>query len=370
MARAGTVCSMKIDRLQVSHLRNLDAVDVRLGPGLNAFCGGNGAGKTSLLEAVYLLGFGHSFRKGGRDVVVQDGRDRATVHAEIRVDHGRAVRRIGIERSRDGWRGRVDGVELSTLSELFRLAPVCCFEPGSHTLMTGPSEDRRALLDWGLFHVEQNFLSRWRRYQRALKQRNALIRTQGQDAWFDPWEMELGEAAAPLEALRTEYVAHVSSYTGRVAGTLCPELGTVELVYRDGWKDLTPDSPEARTENWRTERGRDRERGFTRRGPHRADWRVRFGDLGTADHYSRGQAKLAALVLLLSQVLHHKAVLGEPPIVLLDDLPAELDAVHQERVLGFLRQLDAQVLVTGTHVLPADRLFHVEHGTVRPDHAP
>lgn len=355
---------MKIERLQISHLRNLDSVDIRLGVGLNAFCGPNGAGKTSLLEAVYLLGFGHSFRRGGRDVVVQDGQERATVHAEIRVDQGRGLRRIGIERSREGWRGRVDGDELSTLSELFRLAPVCCFEPGSHALMTGPAEDRRALLDWGLFHVEPNFLLRWRRYQRAVKQRNALIRTQGADSWFDPWEQEMGEAAAPLEALRSDYVRQVAGQVVRVSEILCPELGKPELVFRDGWKEGTPEGSIARTAQWRLERDKDRERGFTRRGPHRADWRVRFAELGASDHYSRGQAKLAALVLLLGQVLHHRSILGEPPIVLLDDLPAELDSRHQERVLRFLDGLKAQVLVTGTHALQSEVLFHVEHGKV------
>ncbi|MBK8284251.1 MAG: DNA replication/repair protein RecF [Ahniella sp.] len=356
---------MKIDRLIISHLRNVSAAELTLCPGLNGLSGANGAGKTSVLEAVYLLGYGHSFRKGGRDVIVQDGSDRATVFAEIRVDHGRAVRRIGIERSRDGWRGKLDGVDVSTLSDLFRLAPVCCFDPGSHALMSGPSEDRRALLDWGLFHVEHHFLGRWRRYQRALKQRNALLRTNGADAWFDPWEQEMAEAATELERMRRVYVDALQEQVATVAGKLCPELGRAEVVFKDGWKDLTVDDLISRCAGWRTERIRDRERGFTRRGPHRADWRIRFASLGNVDHYSRGQAKLAALCLLLAQVLHHRAVLGVPPIVLLDDLPAELDGTHQARVIEFLRNQDAQVLVTGTGDLPADRLFHVEHGVVR-----
>jgi len=356
---------MKIDRLQITQLRNLGSADLLLGPGLNALCGDNGAGKTSVLEAVYLLGFGHSFRKGGRDVIVQEGCDRATVFAEIRVDHGRGQRRIGIERSRDGWEGRVDGATLASLSDLFRLAPVSCFEPGSHALMSGPSEDRRALLDWGLFHVEHHFLARWRRYQRGLKQRNALIRTQGADTWFDSWEQDMAEAATAIETMRHDYVTALGPHAIDTAATLCPELGIAEVQYKDGWKDLRPEGVEDRVRMWHDERLLDRERGFTRRGPHRSDWRIRFDGLGSVDHYSRGQAKLAALVLMLAQVRQHRTALGEPPIVLLDDLPAELDARHQGRLLELLRELDAQVLVTGTHVLPADRVFHVEHGRVR-----
>ncbi len=356
---------MKIDRLSISHLRNLSAAELVLCPGLNGLSGANGAGKTSVLEAVYLLGFGHSFRKGGRDVIVQDGSDSATVFAEISVDHGRGKRRIGIERSRDGWRGKLDGADVSTLSELFRLAPVCCFDPGSHALMSGPSEDRRALLDWGLFHVEHNFLFLWRRYQRALKQRNALLRTHGADAWFDPWEEEMASAATELELMRSRYVETLQVHVANVAEILSPELGLAEVVYKDGWKDLMVDAPGSRIEGLRAERQRDRERGFTRRGPHRADWRIRFGTLGNIDHYSRGQAKLAALCLLLAQVLQHQMILGAPPIVLLDDLPAELDSTHQARLIHLLRNLKAQVLITGTGELPADRLFHVEHGAIR-----
>lgn len=355
---------MKIERLHIAQLRNIEAADLSLVPGLNGLMGANGAGKTSVLEAVYLLGFGHSFRKGGRDVIVRDGSDRATVFAEIVVDQGRGRRRIGIERSRDGWRGRVDGEELATLSELFRLAPVCCFEPGSHALMSGPAEDRRALLDWGLFHVEHNFLDRWRRYQRGLKQRNALIRTQGLDAWFDPWELEMAEAASELDRMRDRYVQSVEGEVKGVAAQLCPELGDATIVYRDGWKDLNPIDASSRVDHWKMERGRDRERGFTRSGPHRADWRVQFKDIGQTDHYSRGQAKLAALCLLLAQVQQHRLVLGEPPIVLLDDLPAELDGRHQSRLIDYLRRLKAQVIVTGTGELEVDRLFHVEHGRI------
>lgn len=355
---------MKIERLQIADLRNIASASLNLVAGVNGFVGPNGAGKTSVLEAVYLLGFGHSFRKGGRDVIVRDGRERATVFAQIAVDQGRAHRRIGIERSREGWRGKVDGQDLATLSELFRLAPVCCFEPGSHHLMTGPGEDRRALLDWGLFHVEHNFLDCWRRYQRGLKQRNALIRTQGADAWFVPWELEMAEAAVRFEAMRSQYVAAIQPLVAEVGAALCPELGEAGVSYKDGWRDLDLSADGGRAGWWAAERTQDRERGYTRRGPHRADWRLSFASLGHADHYSRGQAKLAAVCLMLAQVLLHRQRLGEPPIVLLDDLAAELDATHQSRLLGYLRALGAQVLVTGTHTLTADQLFHVEHGRI------
>ncbi|AVQ00205.1 DNA replication/repair protein RecF [Ahniella affigens] len=357
---------MKIERLQIGDLRNIGSASVALGAGVNGFVGPNGAGKTSVLEAVYLLGYGHSFRKGGRDVIVRDGCTTATVFAEIAVDQGRGHRRIGIARARDGWHGKVDGEELGTLSELFRLAPVCCFEPGSHHLMTGAAEERRALLDWGLFHVEHNFLDCWRRYQRGLKQRNALIRTQGVDTWFEPWEREMADAAQKFEEMRDRYIGWIGPIAEEVGAALCPELGAAAINYKNGWRELDLSTPDGRAGWWARERAQDRDRGYTRRGPHRADWRLGFSELGQPDHYSRGQAKLAALCLMLAQVLVHREKLGAPPIVLLDDLASELDAQHQGRLMGFLRQLDAQVLVTGTHHLDADRLFHVEHGNVIP----
>jgi DNA replication and repair protein RecF len=362
---------MQIEKLLVRDVRVLQSVELRLVPGLNVFVGANGSGKTSLLEAVHLLSYGRSFRAGGRDVLVRRGAEAAQVYAGIRSDSG-AASALGIERSGSSWRGRVNDADVGHLSDLYRLCAVSCFEPGSHELISGPSELRRATFDWGVFHVEQEFLPLWRRYQRALKQRNALLKDQAPDDWFPAWEQELGLAAFAVQQMRQRYAAVLAADVQTVARDLLPEFSGAKLELYSGWKHDSPESVEDATARLSLERGRDRERGFTRRGPHRADWSLSFDQIPRREHLSRGQEKLSALVLILAQMMSVQRSKHEWPILLLDDPASELDAAHQSLVLEWIRRWPIQVLLTGTTV-PGDLLlpgidyamFHVEQGRIK-----
>lgn len=365
---------MWIERMRIEDVRILQSVDLRLLPGLNLFIGANGAGKTSLLEAAHLLGYGRSFRTAGREALVRRGTERARVVADLKFADG-VSRRLGIERSGPSWRGRVDDEEVAQLSALFRLCAVCCFEPGSHELISGPADGRRAMLDWGVFHVEPDFLSVWRRYQKALRQRNALIREQAPDAWFAPWEQEMAIAAARVGAMRQRYAAELATLTSEIASELLPEFTGAQFALADGWKaESTPDAAAAAA-RLASERVRDRERGFTRRGPHRADWSLLFDQIPRREHFSRGQEKLVALIAVLAQLSSLQRLTSEWPVLLLDDLASELDAEHQARVFEWLQRRPIQVLMTGVAIPPwaaADQpglaVFHVEHGRVEAHH--
>lgn len=359
---------MRIDRLQVWNLRVLDSVELRLSAGLNFLVGANGAGKTSVLEAVHLLSYGRSFRAGGRDALIRRGAEVARVFAELSDDTGLRSR-LGIERSGQSWRGRVDDSDVSQLSELFRRCAVGCFEPGSHELISGTSELRRGLLDWGVFHVEPDFLQSWRRYQRALKQRNSLIRDQSPDDWFPPWEREMAEAAVVVERMRRGYAQALAAAVERTCAELLQEFSGTRFELVSGWKSDPPEGAEATAERLAEERGRDRLRGFSRRGPHRADWSLVFDQIPRREHLSRGQEKLCALAMVLAQIDCLQRLSGDWPILLLDDLGSELDMEHQARVLNWLQSRPLQALISGVE-LPAAlgarpaAVFHVEHGRV------
>jgi DNA replication and repair protein RecF len=363
---------MFIDRLVVEDLRILQSVEVRFAPGLNVFVGANGSGKTSLLEAVHLLGYGRSFRAGGRDALVRRGVEMARVFAEIRNDSGQ-VRRLGMERSGSSWRGRVNEVDVAQLTDLFLLCPVCCFEPGSHELISGGAELRRSMFDWGVFHVEPDFLPNWRRYQRALRQRNVLLKEQAPDSWFPPWEIEMASAACAVDRMRRAHALVLANTVAETAREILPEFSGASFLMSEGWKDGAPDTPDAIIERLAIERSRDRERGFTRRGPHRADWAVGFDQVPRREYLSRGQEKLTALVVVLSQLVGLQRQKGERPILLLDDLASELDLMHQRFVLDWIAQRSLQVMLTGVEApdsvkkhSSSSALFHVEQGRVRP----
>ena len=157
---------MRIDRLDIAGLRCLQKVRIAPTAGVNMFVGANGAGKTTVLEALHLLGFGRSFRAGPRDAVIARGASDSVIFAEV-VDSHHGQHRVGLRRGAADWAARVDDSDVAGLLELFRFCPVVCFEPGTHALIAGPGELRRAFLDWSVFHVEPDFLPQWRRSSRA-----------------------------------------------------------------------------------------------------------------------------------------------------------------------------------------------------------
>ena len=361
---------MRLSRLEIRRLRRLAEVAILPGPGLNLLVGDNGAGKTSVLEAIHLLAYGRSFRGRVRDGLVASDAPTLEVYAEWDEEAGGGRRRkAGLRHGGQAWEGRLDGQSVASLGDLCASLAVVSFEPGSHALVSGGGEPRRRYVDWGLFHVEPDFLPLWRRYARALKQRNSLLKQRARDGQLDAWDHELAEVGEPMTRLREAYLAQLQVPLGAISADLAPMLGAAGIEFQPGWRREELSLADALL----LARDRDLQSGFTSVGPHRADWRVRHAALPNGETLSRGQAKLTALTCVLAQARHYVDRRGEWPVVLLDDLASELDRAHQQRVLARLAAGRAQVFVTGTE-LPAEAalrghehvVFHVEHGRVDP----
>lgn len=353
---------MRIEALALSGWRNLDSQRWEPGPGFNALVGANGAGKSNLVEAVHLLGHGRSFRTSDLEGLVRRGHDGFVLQANVREASG-SSRHVGMGRGTEGWELRVDDRSVPTLVEFVRQLPVVTMDPESHRLVTGPAEERRRFLDWLLFHVEPTFLGIWRRYLRALRQRNAALRSGGVLA--EAWEHELAVQGSRIDEARRRQLEAVQPRMLRILGELLPGLAASGVRFRAGW-------PAGLTLAQALADGRisDRQRGFTQRGPHRSDWRLVLGEDVVAP--SRGQAKLAALACQLAQAECFREAVGHWPLLCCDDLAAELDPARQGLLLGWLAATGSQVLVTGTARDPrweahaGARLFHVEQGRIHP----
>ncbi|QOW24541.1 DNA replication/repair protein RecF [Lysobacter sp. H23M47] len=372
---------MRVTRLDIRNLRGFSEVQLFPGPALNFFSGDNGAGKTSVLEALHLMAYGRSFRGRVRDGLVRNGEAALEVFLEWNENRpgpsalvdasdlqvAASERKAGLRHSGQDWSGRLDGENVTQLGELCAALAVITFEPGSHALITGPSELRRRFLDWGLFHVERDFFSTWRRYSRALKQRNALLKTRVPQPQLDAWDAELVHAGEPLSRYRQVYLDALQPHFVELMREMAPALGESRLDYVPGWRRDEMPFADALL----LARDRDLQAGFTSVGPHRADWRIDFGSIPGRDALSRGQAKLTALSALLSQAEHFAADTGQQPIIAFDDLASELDRGHQQRVLSRLIESGAQVFITGTEIPAvlaqsgADfAMFHVEQGVI------
>ena len=356
---------MHLTELRIQNLRNIEDERIELAAGLNLFVGSNGAGKTSILEAAYLLSHGSSFRTHQAEHVQRRSSDSLTLYAQVQTLA--LTRRLGLLRQGGRWTAKLDGDSSAKLTDLFAACAVVCFEPGSHALISGSAEGRRSFLDWGVFHVEHDFAPRMRRYRRALRQRNALLKQDADDEELSIWDEELSQAAEPLAAAREAYIAQFERALIPLLDGYLPELGGASLRFRPGWDRSAPLS-QALAEV----RGRDRGVGHTTRGLHRADWSLSFAKAPNHEQLSRGQEKLCAIACVMAQVALYRAARRENPIIAFDDLCSELDAGHQAAALAVLVDSGAQILLTGTDIPPElqarfapQRRFHVEQGRVR-----
>ena len=359
---------MHLSRLELFDVRNLESTRLELPGGTLLITGDNGSGKTSLLEAVWLLGTGRSFRSNRMTPVIRYGAASLTVFGEVVREDGRRIS-LGIQRERAGpSRIKVGGERVQAASTLAAELPVQLINPDSVEIVTGPPGRRRQFLDWGTFHVEPSCLEYWKAFRRGLDQRNALLRgRRASGAEFDLWEAHLAESARAVDrARRVSIEALVPRFDAALEALGGPE--GISLHYAGGW-----DPEVALEEQLGRSRDGDREAGFTRLGPQRADLRIIARGRRASEIISRGQQKLVACALLVAQGHQLESATAKRGIYLVDDLPAELDAEHRYRLGRCLAGLKGQVMVTAVQSdLVLDGLseaaelamFHVEHGRV------
>lgn len=356
---------MALSRLEVRHVRNLTQVELSPASHLNIIYGANASGKTSLLEAIYILGHGRSFRTQNIAKVIQTEAESLTVFGQ--VSSGPQTIPIGIEKSRNQTRIRIAGQWVNNSSNLAQLLPLQIITPDSHKLIEQGPKYRRQFLDWGVFHVEHQFVQYWRRYQRALKQRNAILRTgQVNPQQMLAWDKELVDATQPIQQMRLNYLELLLPMAQDFVRELL-DIEDIRFSYLNGWKQ-DEDYAEYLSQNLTG----DTQHGYTRFGPHRADLAIRVNGVLANERVSRGQQKLLSVALRLAQV----ALLQQRGIettVLVDDLPAELDQERRQRFMSKLQSLDCQTFITATEIelfLPIQgwrdkKMFHVEHGLVK-----
>ncbi|MGE5625503.1 MAG: DNA replication/repair protein RecF [Bacillota bacterium] len=352
---------MSLTRLQLRDFRCFSNLELDLSPGANLVAGDNASGKTSFLEAIFVLSRGRSFRTPRSENLVRHGAGGFLISAQLQ--DGSGLTPVGLARQGSVLEGRVAGAPIQSLAELTERLPVQLFDASAHQLIEGGPRHRRQFLDWGVFHVEPGFLPGWRRYQRALKQRNSLLRQRAAESLVKTFEPELIQAGTLLDQHRRAYLQELApvalAWTERL-------LGKLELSFRylPGWGE-----GKTLEEALAAGRNRDREQGATQSGPHRAELVLEIAGSPAQQQVSRGQQKVLAGALLLAQAAYLKQATGRQCLLLLDDLAAELDAGHLFRFLELVRETGAQVFLTSVEEgrLPAWKevfRFHVEHGKI------
>jgi DNA replication and repair protein RecF len=318
----------------------LQSAALDLDPRFTLISGANASGKTSLLEAIYVLGRGRSFRTRRLEHLIRHDTAHFVVFGEIETRDRRIP--VGVEGSTSGVRAQIAGAKASSLAELAVALPVQIIDPEIHRLIEeGPSR-RRRFLDWGVFHVEHTFVGHWQRYRLALRQRNAALKSGQPRAVVAAWDGDLLRYGELLTSARSRYVALLVQQAEIIGRNL---LGMeLELSYRPGWA-----RDQSFAESLEHSRSHDQVSGATQVGPHRAELTIRLNGEGVKDRISRGQQKLLAAALLMAQLKLFPRGAPVQPSLLLDDPAAELD---DDRLTGLIREVSThsvQLIVTTLH---------------------
>jgi DNA replication and repair protein RecF len=358
-----------LHQVKVNGVRNLAPLSFKPSPFLNLFYGANGSGKTSVLEAIHLLATGKSFRTQKVKAIIGDKQASFSLYGE--VNDSRVP--MGITRQLDGVRKiKVAGESVTSAAELATLLPLQLIEPHSFKLLEGSPQERRQFLDWGVFHVEHGFINAWKKFRRALNQRNIILKSPNTDinsSILNAWNEQLIQASDQVDQYRASYIKRLLPLVNEILATF-ESLPELTISYYRGWdKDI------AFEEILKGGIARDIEQGYTLMGPQRADIKVRCNRMNITERFSRGQLKLVVISMKLAQGVLLSKEANRNCVYLLDDLSAELDKDHRKALCVLLESLKCQVFATGVSReslydfsgsdMDNNKVFHVEHGKLQ-----
>jgi len=355
---------MGIQHLEIQNVRNIQSQKIEFCSGLNVFYGKNGSGKTSVIEAIHILGTGKSFRASQIRQVVKEGESELIVFSRLQNEENKAVS-IGIQRNKTEFHAKIDGVRIKGLSELAKQLPLLVITPESHRLLESGPSWRRKYLDWGVFHVEHQYASVWSKYHTALKQRNSLLQQKGSQLNIQTWTETLCSLGEDLHQYRFAYFEKLTPLLNKFSDIFLPGQ-RLEFEYSIGWPKhgTLHDALESHLVQ-------DLQHGRTEYGPHRADLKIRFNGMNARETVSRGQQKLLVYAMQLAQIDCIYETASKRTTLLLDDLSAELDEEKIGLLLNTINKEFNQVVITTADLnsIPVERftnkrLFHVEHGLI------
>ena len=352
---------MSLKKLDIYTLRNIKKASIEPLAGINLITGENASGKSSLLEALFILGRARSFRATNLKQVIQFEQTEFIVsaHCEPQSMH------MGIKHNGKTCDIRINQHNCSKADLAYSL-PVLLIHPKSYKLLDGGPQIRREFLDWGVFNYEPDFLTQWRQFKKTLQQRNSLLKTKKTNQ-LNVWNTEFVEYGTMVDKHRYEYLDKLKPVFYKISSFFVG-IENLHLQFVSGW-----DKEIHLLSALEKDLEKDLRYGFTHSGPHRGDFSLLVNGRLAKDFVSRGQLKLLMLALKLAQVKLINSINNSSVCLLIDDLTAELDLPNKAKLLKFLDELDCQVFMSTTELsnfgdlsaISKYKVFHVEHGEIQ-----
>ena len=357
---------MSVLKLLTQNFRNLQGDQITFHCDNNFVIGENGSGKSSLLEAIFFLGHGKSYRTSKINTIVNHQQTKFVVSIKDLEQ-----RQLGI--SRDIVSGqtdiKVDSERQSRLSDLAKNIAVQIVTPESFKLFFGGPKERRRFVDLGLFHVKHDFSNQWRDFSRVIKQRNACLRSVASRSMLDYWTDIFCQHSEQVAANRSDYVSELTVELNKWTQLLLPNTSDqITVQYLQGWNQKKT-LKSVLVEN----REREIQHGFSLYGAQKFDVRFLINRTPIDMLLSRGQQKLFLLALTFAQAKLIERVNRVKPILLIDDIGAELDLNSRTLLSKAIDELNCQVIITAIDRFALEplvssnknyKMFHVKHGEV------
>lgn len=329
---------MGIKSVELINFRNIIHTELKINQNLNLFFGENASGKTSILEALYLISTGTSFRTNKLQEIINFDQGRLYVNG-ITENVGEIPTSIRISIGKSDRSIKISGKEIGSRAELASYFPLQLVNPKSFMVIEGAPSFRRQLMDWGVFYIKPSFIKNWKRYKRALVQRNHILKNGiGND--IEIWDLELSKYGTIVSEDREEYLTELKPYFTSIAKKFYPLLN-FDLRFSAGW-----DSTLKYFEVLQKNKNRDVHYGFTQNGPHKADFEILIEDHAAKKFASRGQMKILVIALKIAQLELYKLKSSRQAFLLIDDICAELDKKNLQILKELMRENDLQYFLS------------------------
>lgn len=356
---------MSLQKLDIYNVRNIQKTSLQPSPTLNFIYGRNGSGKSSLLEAIFILGRARSYRTNYLKQAISFDQNELIVSGQTLLDEGRHCQ-LGVQFTGKDYEIRINHLSNQSRHRLASALPIQLIDPKSYQLLDSGPQHRREFVDWGVFNYSEHFLPAWRNYKKALNQRNALLKLK-RPSQLEVWNQELLNYGTIIADCRRVYIDLLEPVFNEIVHNFL-QINSVVLNPFQGW-DLAKGFDRSLIDDV----NKDLKYGFTHSGPHRSDLYVSTNNGLVKDFVSRGQLKLIVLALKLAQVKLIAMNQVRSGCILIDDFTAELDSANRDKLIQQLLALNFQVFMTATErdefgdlkILNNHKMFHVEQGQVK-----
>ena len=354
---------MFIKKLKIHNLRNIKHREFKFDKRINIFYGSNGAGKTSILESIYFLSSGKSFRKGNFKHLINFNSDSLTVYAECLNNHETNTHTFAVNKNSKGnWKAKHNNSKIKSQSIITNLLPTVAIDPEVYRLVDFGPLYRRNYLDWLVFHVKHDYLILWKKVYKCVKQLNTLYKYKGSSSEIEIWENNFLLFSNELNNIRENVFNQIKPKILELSLYMQEEINDLSIDFKQGWSsDSTLDK------QLKLDRSKNFKYGQLQHGPQKMDIKISTGKYQASQTLSRGQKKILSITFYMAFIDLLLETTNKSPILCLDDFDAEIDKNKLLKAARFFNEKKTQVFITSvqkekiSQVFPNAGMFHVEH---------